>query len=378
MPSRPKSQPSSAILTASFGDGHNTAARSVATALDQRGVVNEGATDLLGRIQPDAMRVISAAYRTVIVRWPKIWQALYGIADRMPFGEDAPDTTPKITRGMADFLQETTPDIVVSTYLIYGHVIQRLFGSGPLPFTLLTMVTDSTTINRSWLHGADGHYAVTDQASAAYFLERGVASDRVHITGFPVNPDFANGALPAPEHDLPKPLRVLYTPSNNNDAVRRTLRSIVAADLPIALTVVLGRNEARLRELVAAEAPEGTEIIGWTEKMPELLKTHHLLIGKAGGASVQEALAARCPMLVNYIVPGQEEGNAELLSALGAGKVITNPDAIGAALAELLQQNGANWLAMRRAAFEHGRPGAAGTVAELAIRLARESGQFGN
>jgi processive 1,2-diacylglycerol beta-glucosyltransferase len=365
-------------LTASFGDGHNTAARSVAAAFDQRGVANEGATDLLERIQPDAMRVISAAYRSVIVRWPKIWQALYGIADRMPFGEDAPDTTPKITRGVANFLQESSPDIVVSTYLLYGHVIQRLFGSGPLPFTLLTMVTDSSTINRSWLHGADGHYAVTDEASAAYFLERGIPSDRVHVTGFPVNPDFETKAPPAPESEIPTPLRVLYTPSNNNAAVRRTLRSIVAADLPIALTMVLGRGEARLRELASFEAPEGTEIIGWTDRMPELLKSHHLLIGKAGGASVQESLAARCPMLVNYIVPGQEEGNAELISRLGAGKVVRNPEAIGAAIAELLLQTGANWLAMRRAAFEHGRPRAAGTVAELAMKLARESEQFGN
>ncbi len=50
--------------------------------------------------------------------------------------------------------------------------------------------------------------------------------------------------------------------------------------------------------------------IGWTDRIPTLLQTHHCVISKAGGAAVQEAMAARCPLLIDYIVPGQEEGNA--------------------------------------------------------------------
>ncbi len=49
--------------------------------------------------------------------------------------------------------------------------------------------------------------------------------------------------------------------------------------------------------------------------------SHHLVIGKAGGATVQEAIAARCPMIVNQVIPGQEEGNAELISRGGLGAV---------------------------------------------------------
>ena len=33
--------------------------------------------------------------------------------------------------------------------------------------------------------------------------------------------------------------------------------------------------------------------------------------------ATQEAIAARCPMIVNQIVPGQEEGNYELLRRHG-------------------------------------------------------------
>lgn len=378
MLSRPDPPSRIAILTAAFGDGHNTAARNIAAAFDRRGVANSGATDLLQISQPDAMWLASAAYRTVIARWPSIWRGLYGIADRMPLGENTPDTTPKVTRGLANFLQREKPGAVVSTYPLYGHTVERLFGRGPLPFALLTMVTDSSTINKAWIHQADGHYAVSDTASAAYFIEHGIPAERVHITGFPVSPDFETTPPPSPPSDAPPdPLRVLYSPSNTAAAVRQTLRSVAAAGLPIAMTVVLGRHESRLRRLVVAEVPPGTEVIGWTERMPELLASHHLFIGKAGGASVQEALAAGCPMLVNYIVPGQEEGNAERLLQLGAGAVASSPTELGEALARLLANDGARWRKMRRAAILHGQPGAAGAVADLALQLATAAGRIG-
>jgi UDP-N-acetylglucosamine:LPS N-acetylglucosamine transferase len=31
----------------------------------------------------------------------------------------------------------------------------------------------------------------------------------------------------------------------------------------------------------------------------------HLLISKAGGATVQETIAAKCPMIISQVVPGR-------------------------------------------------------------------------
>jgi UDP-N-acetylglucosamine:LPS N-acetylglucosamine transferase len=35
--------------------------------------------------------------------------------------------------------------------------------------------------------------------------------------------------------------------------------------------------------------------IGWTNRTPRMMHEEHLLIGKAGGATVQETIAAKCP-----------------------------------------------------------------------------------
>src|SRR5437764_10558929 len=58
--------------------------------------------------------------------------------------------------------------------------------------------------------------------------------------------------------------------------------------------------------------PPSSTLFPYTTLFRSLLMSSHLVIGKAGGASVQEAIAARCPMIVNQIIPGQEDGNARL------------------------------------------------------------------
>ncbi|PYI82923.1 MAG: hypothetical protein DME26_16115, partial [Verrucomicrobia bacterium] len=72
-------------------------------------------------------------------------------------------------------------------------------------------------------------------------------------------------------------------------------------------------------------------VLGWTNPMPQLMLSNHLVIGKAGGATVQEAIAARCPMIVNsrqsrrghYALPRsgcRPGGQTRLRHRAGAGR----------------------------------------------------------
>jgi len=51
-------------------------------------------------------------------------------------------------------------------------------------------------------------------------------------------------------------------------------------------------------------------ILGWTNEMPQLLMSHHLLIGKAGGATGPGNYRCGLPMIINQVIPGRIEGNA--------------------------------------------------------------------
>jgi processive 1,2-diacylglycerol beta-glucosyltransferase len=118
----------------------------------------------------------------------------------------------------------------------------------------------------------------------------------------------------------------------------------------------MGKNfrslQSRARELKAAY-PGRVKLLGWTRKVPQLLNKHHLVIGKAGGATVHEAIAARCPMLIHHLVPGQEEGNLQLLQQLGAGDLAENPKDLTQAVSSILANDAAKWRKMKTSLAEH-------------------------
>ncbi|HNW41255.1 MAG TPA: galactosyldiacylglycerol synthase, partial [Opitutaceae bacterium] len=109
------------------------------------------------------------------------------------------------------------------------------------------------------------------------------------------------------------------------------------------LTIAVGRDEGLRRRLAHAASGRrvSTTLLGWTDQVPRLLMTHHVVISKAGGATTQEAIAAHCPMVVNQIVPGQEEGNFELLRRRDAGALAETPDAVLDALRRAFADGGA-------------------------------------
>ena len=361
------------ILTASFGDGHNTAAQNIATALDNINIPNSGALDLIHKIHPSTMQCLTKGYRIVTTRWPNIWKKLYHIADNISFGDGSIDLMPTLTRGTAAYLQKTKPNVVISTYPLYGNLIERLFGANKLPFKLITMVTDSKSINRAWLNKTSGHFLVLDQVSADFFLTNGISQKRIHITGFPVSPSFEDHLPNRMETKLPNPFKILYTPSTKTQHFKDTLRAIHQikdnSNCNISLTIVLGRHAKRLRSTANAEKDNRTKIIEWTNNMPELLSKHHLVIGKAGGASVQEALASSCPMIIDSMIPGQEEGNAELIANFGAGLIATDPQKLQIEIGNILKGNGTKWLTMRKAAKKNKPTRTAHAVAKISNQL---------
>ena len=336
------------IVTACFGEGHNSAARNLALALEEHGhiAITEDPC-LLGA--PHATRALRALYLAATTHSPKTWLALYRSTDRVDFNKRFPFMRqPELLLGQ--LVRDTRSDAVVCTYPLYPYFLDRLFAAGLPRLPVFTVVTDSITINASWLRSKPDHWLVTDRHTREAMIAAGLDADRVVETGFPVHPSFAR--LPTiPADDPADPFRILYFPTSKRPHVRRIGSALLEAGGARAqLTIVLGRNFRKLyqkaRQLEEA-FPAQVVIKGWTQRVPELMCKHHLVVGKAGGATVHEALAARCPMLVHHLVPGQEEGNLRLLERFGAGSLAVSQDEIRTAVRDLLADNAANWRRMK-------------------------------
>jgi processive 1,2-diacylglycerol beta-glucosyltransferase len=219
------------------------------------------------------------------------------------------------------------------------------------------VVTDSIEVNSAWTKAPSQAWLVTDALTREALIQAGVDASRVVDTGFPVHPDFSRLPVIGSE-DPVDPFHVLYFATAKLPHVRRISKAVLNASPATRITIVLGKNVRllyrRARE-IKDRFPGRVRIKGWTRRVPQLLASHHLVIGKAGGATVHEAIAARCPMLVHHLVPGQEEGNLRLLEHIGGGCLAAGPEAIQRITADLLTERAARWRAMKRALVRHGR-----------------------
>jgi processive 1,2-diacylglycerol beta-glucosyltransferase len=354
------------ILTAGYGEGHNSAARALQAAFDGQAGVRAELLDLFALRAPRLNHLTRHGYLRLINTAPRIWSSLYRWFDRSPRAPALLHALSSHRALLGRLLAERQPDALVSTYPVYAWLLNRLRAEGHRFCPHYTVITDSLTINSLWHGTPSAGWFVTDHDSAAFLQSRGLPADRVHVSGFPVAPAFADRPAtlqpPAMSDDAPK--RVLFMINTSRRAALAIVRELLQ-HRSWRLTITAGRDVALRQELenLCSRAPAQATVLGWTDRIPELLMTHHVVISKAGGATTQESINALCPMIISQVVPGQEEGNAELLRRHGAGAVATTPLEIVGTLQRAFADDGGLWQEWRDNLRRLARPAAARDIA---------------
>jgi processive 1,2-diacylglycerol beta-glucosyltransferase len=361
------------ILTAGFGEGHNSAARGIRDGLlkcagaDVQVEVHDIFSDCYGFLNDWAQRL----YLSLVDAAPHSWGTIYKWLDeRQRFAGGLRVFYPaQIT--LRRFLERFQPDLVVSVYPAYPHMIADILGANrAAPFKRVVVVTDSITINAIWYRCSADFFLLPNDATAVVLRDAGVPAEKMRVFGFPVGLEFGANGAPAAHRAGDAPLRLLYMVSSRNSASPELARRLAA--IPgIQLTVGTGKSARlhRLFESALATSAAPFEIAGWTDDMPRMLHSHDVVISKAGGATVQEAIAAQRPLIISHIVPGQEQGNARLIAESGCGTVALSDDEVVAAVERALADGCKQWRAWAENVGRLSRPRAALDIAEFLLAL---------
>jgi len=351
------------ILTAGYGEGHNAAARGLQAAFAGLGVEAQ-VVDLFEMTGGVFYQRSRKGYINLINTAPKVWAAIYRLLDILPLVSAGLPFLGSLIRLLRRMIEEQQPDAIISVYPVYSYVIEQLYPQRR-PFAFHTVITDSITINSVWHRAPSDTLIVPNEDSVAVLLDAGVPREKIHTLGFPVSPRFAQ---PRPARPAPETPRILYMINAGRDRAPGIVRRLLAIQ-PLHLTVTVGRDAVLRAELerMATELDRPLEIHGWTDQMPELLMSHHLLIGKAGGATVQETIAARTPMLLTQIVPGQEEGNAKLLLQNQCGALCETAEELGATIERLFARDAARWREWEANIGRLSKPAAAEQIARFVL-----------
>jgi len=355
------------ILTASFGEGHNAAARALAAAVDRAGGPGTACVaDIFALAAPRYNNLVRRSYLALINRAPRLWIKFYRWSDESRIAERQVRFFFREMRVLRALLAREKPDAVCCTFPVCTLLLAHLARHGGPKLPCYNVVTDSISIHSLWCAPCDGWF-VPNEDSAAVMLRAGLPSARVHVSGFPVPAFFTeqSGVLTPPDLAFGGAPRVLHIINSGTRGAAETARRLLAEE-NWDVTCAVGRNERLKRQLetLAAGRRQPATILGWTQEVPRLLMTHHVVVSKAGGATTQEAINALCPMVVSQVVPGQEEGNYELLRRHGAGVHAPTPEAVIAALHHAFADRGRVWREWRAALAPLSHPSAARDIAE--------------
>lgn len=358
------------VLSVGYGQGHHSAAAALAEYYGGQGWQTRVA-DVCEMASPRAFRLTQLFYQLCVRRAPWLWGITYALTATADwrFLVQTPFLA-SVLKELRRLLHEYSPDLIICTYPLFAYMLDELRAKRENVAPYVVMVTDSLEISRPWMKSGASLVMVPDEYSAQMMKERYASvEDRVVATGFPVKKAFVPlSTRPEPGEES---LRILYGAYRQTQGVVDDITAILRAFPQSRVTVLAGSRASVLRRVGAAfGSVNRLRVLSHTDCMAELLPEHHFYIGKAGAATMFECYASGVPMMVNYTLPGQEQGNLQLLLHDGAGCHVQSTAHLIDSINCNLRDKAAGWKRMRLVMNKAGRAnGAERAACEIFKRL---------
>lgn len=351
------------LLSVGYGKGHHSAAAALAEHYAGNGWQTY-THDVCELAQPQMFRHTQLFYAFCVRRAPWLWGITYALTDTADWSRliHSPLLRP-VVKCLRYKLVETAPDLIICTYPLFAYMLDELHNRGELHCPYVVVVTDAREISRPWMRSRSPLVFVPDAGSRDMVIERyALPDDRVIAAGFPVRRSFVpSGSRFTPQENS---VRVLYGAYRQYDGVVNDIDAMLEAFPLMELTVIAGGYARKLQRNFKRYCEAGQlRILRETESIADLLRESHIYIGKAGAATMFECYASEVPMLVNFTLPGQEQGNLELLLEDGAGCHVESTTHLVDTLHRLLCNGAAGWSQLRERMVAARRRNAASCIA---------------
>src|SRR6059036_1388913 len=240
------------ILTAGFGEGHNSAARGVRDGL-ARVAPNQADVelrDLFAEAYGPVNEFVRRGYLALVNSAPRAWGTVYRWLDRKTDYDIEFRRFTRLKSHLAPLLERFRPSIVVCSFPAYANVLQEILGP-KRSCKCVVAVTDSITINATWYRSPADYFLVANEQSASVLRSGGVAPEKIRTFGFPVSPKFADLTADRPLPSSNSSRRVLYMINAAKRSAPEFVRMLVK--MGVDLTVTVGRAD-ELRPAIEAAA----------------------------------------------------------------------------------------------------------------------------
>ena len=327
------------LITGSFGNGHLQVSKNIRETFEKyysnRVTVIE--SDLFLQAHPNLTPVLKKLYLYSFSYFRDIYGYLYYA------GKNQSDIS--IYRYFSyDYLKklvkEVRPDIIISTF---PTPALSLLKNKKIP--IVNIITDYY-FHKSWLtKGAFRYYVATDDTEKE-LLKLGVEKNKIKKFGIPIAEKFDDNI------DTDEWLKCNKLSTTKNTILLSAGAFGVSTDFTmlieqlkkksndVQVVIICGKNKKLKEELeYKYSGDKGVKIFGYTENMYEWMKSSSILITKAGGVTISEALASKIPLILFNPVPGQEMENARYFQKHNMAKTAKNQEEVLQYIDQLLSKD---------------------------------------
>jgi processive 1,2-diacylglycerol beta-glucosyltransferase len=315
------------IISASYGSGHNAAARSLAASFEAAGARTLVVDHFRDLVHPLFERASREFYYFLLRYTPVVWGASYAVGDWLTRDSTLVFGATRLgARRLVRLLEVERPDAIVTVHATPAVVLSLLAETGARIPPHTTVVTDFVA-HSQWMAPRIDHYCVAADEVKHDFVARGIPAERITITGVPVRPEFEAPIDPEAARrafGLSSRLPVVLAMAGARGSLGRL------PDVALALTavrrafqgvIVAGHDADVAEEVRAIVRGTSVRVLDFVDEIHELMAAADVLVTKAGGMTLAEGMASGVPLVLFGSLPGQERRNERYASRNGIGLV---------------------------------------------------------
>ncbi len=253
-----------------------------------------------------------------------------------------------LVRLLEEFWREKPADLLVSVIPHFNRQIGESWSAVYPGRPFVTLITDLADFPpHFWIEPLREQFVIagTERAAAQ---ARAFGHDNAHIfqtSGMILRPDFYS-----PDDSDPLTLRremglqvelptaIVLFGGHGSKVMYEITERLDAANLPVQLILICGKNEALAAKLRARKWRMPVHLIGFTKEVHKLMRAADFLIGKPGPGSIAEAMVRGLPVLIEcnaWTLP-QERYNAEWVKEKHVGIVLESFREVALGVREML------------------------------------------
>lgn len=312
------------ILSAPIGSGHSRAANAIKEELlkkDDVCVTMGSVFDFCPKIFGN---MLLSSYLVLLKIFPYGYDLLYKWGDQRNSWLFRYFVNWLFTFGAYDFIDKVKPDLVITTHVTPAGIIAQYKKKYKKRLPLFGVITDYS-MHKWWIYSEINAYIVADKSIFSEYFPYLDEKQQLWDCGIPIHDEFNSDVVDKQELKaklgLPDDVFLCLLTGGGEgllpmDEIVQAWQEETQEVDKIFFVVICGKNE-RVRKRIEGLKLPYVKAVGYIDNVDEYMKVADLLVSKAGGVTITEAVSCNLPVMLFKPLPGQELVNTEYLLSNG-------------------------------------------------------------